>query len=98
MRLRACMAGLSLFATGCAELPGLVRIDVDGRTVELRQRRYSNAPLQGAWSTAPLCGEESRFDLAELGRSVVSVRVISADELELIGPEGTAVRLFRCAQ
>jgi hypothetical protein len=90
------MAGLSLLAVGCAELPGLVRIDVDGRTVELRQRGLSNAAFKGSWSMAPHCGNESRFDPAELGRSVVSVRIISADELELIGPEGTAVRLFRC--
>jgi|GEM_PF-4647743 len=97
MRLRACLAGLLLFASACAELPGLVRIDVDGRTVELRQRGLSRAPLGGAWSTSPDCGDESRFDLAELDRSVVSIRVVGTDELEVIGPEGT-VRLFRCAR
>jgi hypothetical protein len=91
------MGGLLLFVAACTQLPGLVRIDVDGRTLELRQRGLSGVQLAGGWSTAASCVGEGRFDLSELGRSVVSIRIVAPDELEVIGPDGHAVRLFRCA-
>jgi hypothetical protein len=90
------MGGLLLCAAGCAQLPGLVRIDVDGRTVELRQRGLNGRDVAGGWSTSPVCDGESRFDVAELGRSAVSIRVVGTDELEVVGSDGTAIRLFRC--
>ncbi len=57
MRLRACMSGLVLGATACAGLPEQVRIDVDGRTIEVRQRGLSGKLLSGGWSTEAMCGD-----------------------------------------
>ena len=95
MRLRACIGGLLLAGAGCAGLPETVRIDVDGRTLELRQQGLSGQ-LRGGWSTSPECGLEPRFDVGELGTSVESVRMVTRDELELIGRDGSIVRVFRC--
>jgi hypothetical protein len=81
--------------TGCAALPETVRIEVDGRIVELRQQGLSGE-LPGGWSKSPDCGAEPRFDAAELDASVESIRMITADELELLGRDGSIVRLFRC--
>jgi hypothetical protein len=96
MRLRACMSGLLLIAAGCAQLPAIVRIEVDGRMIELRQQGFSPVQLPGAWSTSQLCGPEVRFDLSELHRSVSSIRVAGPDRIEVIGPEGKAFQLQRC--
>jgi hypothetical protein len=95
MRLRACIGGLLLGATACAGLPETVRVNVDGRTVEISQRGLSGR-LPGGWSTSPDCGMGSRFDVAELGTSAVSIRMITRDEIELVGGDGSAVRLYRC--
>jgi hypothetical protein len=84
-----------LSGSACAGLPETVRIDVDGRTLELRQRALSGQ-LRGGWSTSPDCGLEPRFDVGELGASVESVRMITPDELELVGRDGSLVRVFRC--
>jgi hypothetical protein len=95
MRLRACIAGLLIIGTGCAALPETVRIEVDGKMLELRQQGLSGR-FEGGWSKSPDCGSEPRFDAAELGASVESIRMITADELELLGRDGSVVRLFRC--
>ena len=95
MRLRACISGLLLAPIACAGLPQSVRIDVDGHVIELRQQGLSGT-LVGGWSTSPSCGPEPRFDVQELGASVAGIRAIAADELEVIGADGTTVRLYRC--
>lgn len=95
MRLRACIGMLLLSGSACAALPESVRIDVDGRVVELRQQGLS-ARFEGGWSTSADCGPEPRFDSAELGASVTSIRMISADELELVDRDGAVIRLHRC--
>lgn len=95
MRLRACLAGLLLAGTGCAALPETVRIEIDGRIVELRQQGLSGK-LPGGWSKSADCGAEPRFDPAEPGEWVESIRMVSADELELVGRDGSLVRLYRC--
>lgn len=95
MRLRACIGGLLLAGTGCAALPEAVRIEVDGKIVELRQHGLSGQ-LPGGWSKTPDCRVEPRFDPAELGTSVASIRMVSADDLELVGRDGGLVRLYRC--
>jgi hypothetical protein len=84
-----------LVGTGCATLPETVRIEVDGRTLELRQQGLSGR-FEGGWSKSPDCGAEPRFEAAELGASVESIRMITADELELVGRDGSLVRLYRC--
>lgn len=56
MRLRACIGGALLGATACTHLPDQVRIEVDGRTVEIRPRGLSGAQLEGDWSTSAHCG------------------------------------------
>ena len=95
MRLRACIGGLLLAGTGCAALPETVRIEIDGKTVELRQQGLSGQ-LPGGWSKSPDCGLEPRFDPAQLGASVEGIRMISSDELELVGRDGSLMRLYRC--
>ena len=95
MRLRACIAGLLLALTGCAALPETVRLEVDGRILEVRQKGLSGQ-LPGGWSKSPDCGTWPRFDPAELGSSIESIQTVSPDELELVGRDGTLVRLYRC--
>ena len=93
MRLRACIGGLLLGASACAALPEMVRIEVDGRMIELRQRGLP-APLRGDWSRSPDCG--SAGDASVPADAIESVRMISDDELELIAESGLIVRLYRC--
>jgi hypothetical protein len=92
MRLRACMGGVLLVVTACAQLPERVRIDVDGRSIEVRQNGLSGE-LLGRWVASRDCGGGSFLELDEL----VSIRRIGPDEIEAIGVNGTAVRLFRCS-
>ena len=94
MRLRACVPGLLLCATACAEIPERVRIDVDGRSIEVRQRGLGTG---GGWSSSRGCGDEVRLDLNAVGESLVSIRMLGADELEATGSDGTVIRLYRCA-
>lgn len=94
MRLRACLAGMLLCATACAEIPERVRIDVDGRSIEVRQRGLRPG---GGWSYSPACGDEVRLDLNALGESLISIRMIGPDELEATGSDGAVIRLYRCA-
>lgn len=56
MRLRACTGLLLLASSACAGMPERVRIDVDGRAIEVRQRGLSAGALKGAWSTSSECG------------------------------------------
>ena len=44
MRLRVCLGILLLGASACANLPELVRIDVDGNSVELKRKPEPPAP------------------------------------------------------
>ena len=80
MRQIACMSGLLLAVAGCAQLPERVRLDVDGRSIEVSQRGLAEPLLTAAgWSaTPPPCekGEVERVDVS--------------------GPDGAARSLFRC--
>ena len=84
MRLRACMGGLLLAATGCAGLPGQVRLEVDGRAVEVRQNGLSEMPIEERWARSPDC----------LDPAILVVG--SALEVEAIEADGTKVPLHRC--
>lgn len=95
MRLGACIGMLLFSASACAALPDSVRIDVDGRVIELRQQGLSGR-FEGGWSTSPECGAEPRFDVAELGEAVTTIRMITPDELELVAQDGRLIRLHRC--
>jgi len=44
MRLRACLGGLMLGASACAQIPGETRIDVDGSTLEFKKKPAPPAP------------------------------------------------------
>ena len=44
MRLRACLGGLVLGASACAQIPGEIRIDVDGSTLEFKKKPAPPAP------------------------------------------------------
>lgn len=67
MRLRACTGLLLLASSACAGLPERVRIDVDGRTIEVRQRGLSPGALKGLWSTSPECGGAALEKLEVVG-------------------------------
>ena len=67
MRLRACTGLLLLGASGCAGLPERVRIDVDGRTIEVRQGSLPAGVLEGVWSTSPECGGAATEKLEVIG-------------------------------
>lgn len=92
MRLRACMGGLLLVVTACAELPERVRIDVDGRSLEVRQSGLSGQLLGGDWSATPDCAVAIRPELDDFA----TIRRVGPNEIEAIGLNGLAVRLFRC--
>lgn len=94
MRLRACMAGLLLGTGACAQMPGLVRIEVDGREIELRQQGFSDGALAGGWSTSPECPEGGSF--VPIPRALTGIRSIFLDEIELNLAGGRTVRLYRC--
>lgn len=57
MRLSACTGGLLLAASACAGLPESIRIDVDGRIIEVRQQGMSAALLGGDWSVSAQCAD-----------------------------------------
>ena len=97
MRLRACIGLILLAAAGCSQLPCLVRIDIDGRMVEIRQRGLGREVLQGGWSTSPACEGGAAVDLGNLDRSVVELRRVRPDEIEVARAPGGVLRLFRCA-
>lgn len=44
MRLRVCLGTILLGVSACATLPQLVRIDVDGSTVEVKRKPEPPAP------------------------------------------------------
>lgn len=50
MRLRACLGGLVLGLSACAQIPGEIRIDVDGSSLELKRKP---APPAGVPVPAP---------------------------------------------
>jgi hypothetical protein len=86
MRLRACIGGLLLAATGCTQLPERVRIHVGERVIELRQ--------PGMWSTSPDCNARApRVDPAEAGTSMVLVK---PDHLQITGADGRVWSFYRC--
>jgi hypothetical protein len=95
MRLRACVGLLLLGLGGCAQLPGMVRLDVDGRTVEIRQQGFAPLLAGGGWSPRACDAADGGETDAAVG-PVMAIRVIGPDEIELIGPGGRAVRLYRC--
>ena len=55
MRLRACLGGLVLGASACAQIPGEIRIDVDGSTLEFKKKPATpaSAPAPAAETDAP---------------------------------------------
>ena len=67
MRLTACTGLLLLAASACAGLPERVRIDVDGRTIYVRQGSLSPLELQGVWSTSPECAGAAPEEREVLG-------------------------------
>ena len=50
MRLRACLGGLVLGLAACAQIPGEIRVDVDGSTLEFKKKQ---APPEAAPAPAP---------------------------------------------
>ncbi len=94
MRLRACLGGVLLALGACAGLPERVRIDVDGRSIEIRQRGLSSELLAGAWAASPDCAGGG----GAIPSEIREVHVVGPGELEATGPEGEPVRLYRCGQ
>lgn len=44
MRLRACLGSLVLGLSACAQIPGAIRIDVDGGSLEFKKKPAPPAP------------------------------------------------------
>jgi len=85
MRLRAGMGALLLALGGCAGLPEEVRLDMDGRSIEVRQHGFG-----ARWALDSACKEPVRVqDYAQL-------RLAAGGELTATGPDGRPVRLFPC--
>ncbi len=91
MRLRACMGALLLCA-GCVGLPETVSIEVDGRTIELRQHGFEIAPSEGQWSSS----EDCRSTVMVPVTPGATVRSFGEREIEIVGADGSLVRLHRC--
>jgi len=53
MRLRACLGGLVLGLGACAQIPGEIRIDVDGSTLEFKKKPAPPAPAPAPAPDAP---------------------------------------------
>jgi hypothetical protein len=84
-----------LLAGGCARLPGLVRIEVNGKVLEVRQRGLSSL-LEGEWSRSRGCEEGAAGDVLEIAGPASTVRLVADDELEVLRPDGETLRLYRC--
>jgi hypothetical protein len=84
-----------LLVGGCARLPGSVRIDVDGRVLEVRQRGLSSL-LGGEWSRSRACEEGAAGDVLEVAGPASTIRLVAADELDVLRPDGETLRLYRC--
>ena len=97
MQLRACIAILLLGVGACAQLPSSVRIDVDGKTLEVRQRGLSSV-LGGAWSHSRGCEAGHAAEPLGLAGSGSTIRLVGPDELEVLGSDGSVIRLYRCSQ
>lgn len=94
MRLRACMGSLLFLVTGCAGLPERLKIEVDGRTIEVRQQGFGAYFLEGRWSSSSDCLSAAEL----LPREAVKIRSIAPDEIEIEGEGGVPTRLFRCSR
>jgi hypothetical protein len=94
MRLRACTGGLLLAATACVHLPERVKLDVDGRTVELRQHGLAGALPPGRWSSSSDCSPDGYEAGDEKWRR--RVVVVGPDLLEITGANGASRKLYRC--
>ncbi len=94
MRLSACMGILLSCTSGCAGLPERVKIEVDGRTIELRQQGFGAQLFDGRWSSAPDCSSAAELPPQE----TVMIRSIASDELEVEGEGGVPMRLYRCSR
>ncbi len=86
MRLRAGTGALLLALGGCAGLPEGVRLDVDGRWIEVR--RNGLGPTR--WGLDPECREP-----APAG-DYSGLRIGPGGELIVHGRDGRKVRLFPC--
>lgn len=94
MRLRAGLEALSLIATGCAGLPERVLIDVDGRSIEVRQHGFGAEQLSGRWSTSEDCNVA--IDLT--GKGGATIHRIGPGQLQLQGADGIRKRLYSCPE
>jgi hypothetical protein len=96
MLLRACIGGLLLAPAACAQLPERVRIDVDGRTVEVRQQGVPQRFGQGQWSGSRRCEpREPRIKREEIRGTIVSV---GPEVLEDSVAEGEVRKMYRCSR
>jgi hypothetical protein len=94
MRLKACIGGLLLASTGCAQLPERIRIDIDGRSFELRKQGLSGLLQLGRWSASPDCAPDApRLDPVESGERLV---LLGPDHLQVTGKDGKVWSLYRC--
>lgn len=62
MRLRACLGLILLCSGACTHIPGFVRVDVDGSTLEFKKERVPEtpAPPQVPETEAPPADAPSR--------------------------------------
>lgn len=94
MRLSACMCGLLLAVSGCASLPERMRIEVDGRRIELWAQGTGGLLPEGSWSTSEECDpDRPRFSLRGKGGTLI---VLDPDLLQIRGSNGELVSLHRC--
>jgi hypothetical protein len=92
MRLIACISALLLVSSGCAQLPERVRIDVDGRTMELRRQGPSPLSQWTKWSSSPDCSTRERVDPIDYATSVL----LAPDRMEVTSKDGRSGSLYRC--
>ena len=75
MRLSACMSGALLGLGACAQLPERVRIDVDGRVLEVSQQGLLEAALLGdGWSLLPPSCDPEQIERIEVSGTGGAVR------------------------
>jgi hypothetical protein len=94
MRLRACTGGLLLAATACVHFPERVKIEVDGRTVELRRHGLAGDLPPGRWSSSSDC-LSGGYEPAG-GKPAQRTMILGPDLLEVTGADGSVLRLYRC--
>jgi hypothetical protein len=88
------MSGLLLAVTGCAQMPKRLKVELDGRTIELKEREVVTRSSSDHWSILARCEAEQQLqDPQQLGQSI---RVVTPDLLEVSTAQKVVTEVHGC--